>query len=78
MVIKLALRVIKNVVRGFSPLRHCEAGQVSRSNLGGAVVELRLPRPDESGLAMTKSKMPDKSGNYKNLEVKTINVAAGL
>jgi len=34
-------------------------------NLGGEA--MRLPRPDRSGLAMTKSGGPDKPGNYKNL-----------
>jgi hypothetical protein len=29
---------------------------------------MRLPRPDKSGLAMTKSEGLDESGNYKNLE----------
>jgi len=30
---------------------------------------MRLPRPGLSGLAMTKSEGPDKSDNYKNLDV---------
>jgi len=29
---------------------------------------MRLPRPDKSGLAMTKSGRSDNSGNYKNLD----------
>jgi hypothetical protein len=30
---------------------------------------MRLPRPDKSGLAMTKSEGLDESGNYKNLDI---------
>jgi hypothetical protein len=29
---------------------------------------MRLPYPDKSGLAITKSEVFDESGNYKNLE----------
>jgi hypothetical protein len=43
-------------MRGFNPLRHCEARQC-RSNLGGVGMTLRLPRPAlmalSAGLAMT-------------------------
>ena len=28
-----------------------------------------MPRPDKSGLAMTKNEQPDESSNYKNLEI---------
>jgi hypothetical protein len=50
---------------------HCEAGRersegTSRSNLGGEAKRLRCP--DKSRLAMTKGEVPDKAGNYKNLE----------
>jgi len=41
-------------------------GAERRSNLGGDV--MGLPRPDKSGLAMTKSEVLDESGDYKNLE----------
>ncbi len=33
---------------------------------------MRLPHPDKSGPAMTKSEVLDESGNYKNLEKKEI------
>jgi len=62
---------VKNVVAQFIglPLCHCEERDSSLTlrnglrNLGGKA--MRLPRPDKSGLAMTKSGGPDKSGNYK-------------
>jgi len=47
-----------------SLLYHCEADEVSRSNL---VREMRLPRTLQV-LAMTKSEMLDESSNYENLE----------
>jgi hypothetical protein len=55
--------LFKNVVAQFMglPLCHCEADEVSRSNL---VRAMGLPRTFQV-LAMTKSEVPDESSNYK-------------
>ena len=51
-------------LKGRSLLCHCEAGEVSRSNL---VRGMRLPRTFQV-LAMTKGVVLDESSNYKHVE----------
>jgi len=63
---RFVIGLFKNVVAQFIwlPLCHCEAGEVSRSNL---VRGVRLLRTFQV-LAMTKRKGTDKSGSYKNTQ----------
>ena len=64
---RFVIGLFKNVVAQFVwfSLCHCEAGEVSRSNL---VRGMRLPRTFKV-LAMTKREGTDKSGSYKKTKI---------